>query len=133
MSQRKESAMMRSFSRSVVVAAAVAVLAIPVAAADTGPTPTLKRGLSDFGIYRDPVFGYGQSAIPLRPGLSDFGLETTTVVPSAPSIQAVEATADRFDWADAGAGAGAAVVLMLMLGGAALAGRRSRPSRIPGL
>jgi hypothetical protein len=126
--------------RLIVLAAAVlatGVTALPTAQAGS-VAPQLRPGLSDFGLYVDPLRGVRRiHDETLRLGLSDFGpAKHRPVVPSpwAPAATSTPAHVTRaepaqaFNWTDAGVGAGAAGGAALLFAGLAVMAVKARNS-----
>ena len=115
--------------RIVALASTVFAIAGPTVAQAERPMPTLKPGLSDFGLTYKGAPARERPMPTLKPGLSDFGLpyayalRTTQV--SAPQAPNTGETATRFDWGDAGIGAGfAAGIAVILVGLLLIAGHR---------
>jgi hypothetical protein len=122
---------MKAGTRHVIgVALALAALGVftSPAAAQSRAAPTLRPGLSDFGL------SYSQIAVPpqaqtvsapqLKPGLRDFGLSYAQI--AVPPASAGESSAQQpveiaqpggFDWGAAGVGAAAMLGVVLLVAG----------------
>ena len=123
---------MKSGTRYVIgVALALAALGVFASASAARPSggaaPTLRPGLSDFGLPHSKIVVPSQartaSTPQLKPGLSDFGLAYTgiTVPPASTrtssALQPVESRQPGFDWGDAGVGAAAMLGIVLIVAG----------------